>query len=194
MRNRKKQNKAQGHGHVRLIAGDWRGRKIPVLNSQGLRPTTDRTRETVFNWLMPYLAGSVCLDAYAGTGILGLECLSRGAKVVDFVEQDRSIAAALKSNLLNLGGNGVVYWASIEKFIASLPSNSQRYGIIFVDPPFSLGIQESICQQLIESGCLSESALIYVESDIKHDFTLPSPWNVFREKHSGKVKYQLWRR
>lgn len=193
MRNKINQSKSLGRGYVRIIAGQWRGRKIAVPDSDGLRPTTDRIRETVFNWLMPYLAGSVCLDAFAGTGILGLECLSRGAKLVDFVEKNRAISKNLESNLLDLGGNGAVHNTSIEQFISVSPVNKKSYDIVFVDPPFAADLQESVCQRLLETECLSPSALVYVESELKHDFVLPPSWDVLREKRSSKVKYQLLR-
>jgi len=194
VRSKAHHNKKLGRGFVRVIAGEWRGRKIPVPISDGLRPTTDRTRETVFNWLMPYVADSICLDACAGTGILGLECLSRGAKSVDFVERDRAVSKVLESNLSNLGANnGAIHNVSIEQFIDSLSTNRPAYDIVFVDSPFSAGLQESICQQLSEKKCLSESSLVYVESELKHDFVLPASWEIFREKRGNKVKYQLLR-
>lgn len=193
MRNRNNQNKRLGRGYVRIIAGEWRGRKITVADSEGLRPTTDRIRETVFNWLMPYLADSVCLDACAGTGILGLECLSRGAKSVDFVEKDRLSSKNLESNLRDLGGDGVVHNTSIQQFIASLSSSKRTYDIVFIDPPFAADLQEMICRQLFEAECLSPSALVYVESELKHDFDLPNSWEILRENRSSKVKYQLLR-
>lgn len=193
MRKKNNQNKLSTQGHVRIIAGEWRGRKIAVPDSEGLRPTTDRIRETVFNWLMPYISGAVCLDACAGTGILGLECLSRGASNVDFVEKDRSVSKRIESNLVSLGGSGVVHNASIEQFVGALASNKPVYDIVFVDPPFSAGLQESVCKQLFEKRCLSESALVYIESELQHDFALPESWEIFREKRGSKVKYQLLR-
>lgn len=197
MRKKNNQNQVTGCGHVRIIAGEWRGRKIAVPNSDGLRPTTDRIRETVFNWLMPYLSGAVCLDACAGTGILGFECLSRGAEKVDFVERDRIVSNILSSNLMTLSdnnsANGVIHNASIEQFVEALHDKQPTYDIVFIDPPFSLRLQETVCQQLFEKGCLSESALVYVESELKHDFVLPDSWEVFREKRSSNVKYQLLR-
>ena len=193
MRKKVNQNKTAGRGYVRIIGGKWRGRKITVPDSDGLRPTTDRIRETLFNWLMPYLSGAVCLDACAGTGVLGFESLSRGAEFVDFVEKERSISKNLASNLLNFNGNGVVYNSSIERFINELTVNKPVYDIVFVDPPFSADLQEVVCQKLLEKCCLSESAFVYVESELKHDVIFPQSWEIFREKRAGKVKCQLLR-
>lgn len=108
MRNRSKNirtqpsNKNRGKGEIRIIAGQWRGRKLPVLDKEGLRPTTDRIKETVFNWLMPYILDSRCLDCFAGSGSLGIEALSRQAKYVQFFELDKQVAKQLEANLIRL--------------------------------------------------------------------------------------------
>lgn len=186
-----KQKKSFAQGHIRIIAGTWRGRKLAVLDREGLRPTTDRVRETLFNWLMPFVQGARCLDACAGTGVLGLESLSRGAAWVDFVERDRQLAANLNDKIQLLNANGVVHNQSIESFLSGAVSPAQTYDIVFIDPPFAADLQNEIADLLIVNHCLSDAALIYVESDREQTFSLPQEWQVYREQKTRRINYAL---
>lgn len=192
MRNTGKQKKSLAQGHIRIIAGTWRGRKLPVLDREGLRPTTDRVRETLFNWLMPFVQGARCLDACAGTGVLGLESLSRGAAWVDFVERDRQLSVNLNDKVQLLQANGAVHNQSIETFLSAASNPAQTYDIVFIDPPFAAGLQNKIAESLVENQCLSDDALIYVESDRDQTFSLPQDWQVYREQKTRRINYALF--
>lgn len=175
---------------LRIIAGKWRGRRIGFPDLCGLRPTGDRIRETLFNWLAPHLPGAVCLDAFAGSGALGFEALSRGAAEVVFVEQDRDACAQLAANreLLAATGATIVQEAFLPWLArGGLPS----FDIVFLDPPFADNLQTLCLEALLASDALHHQSLIYVESPRELPPALPSPWRVHREKVSGAVRYQL---
>ena len=123
------------NNEVRIIGGQWKGRKLSFPARPGLRPTLGRVRETLFNWLAPTLAGARCIDLYAGSGALGFEALSRGAAEVTFVERDRKTAAALRANLATLNGNAAVITDTAERAIQRA---GRTYDLIFCDPPFCL--------------------------------------------------------
>ena len=186
--------KPNPNNSIRLIAGQWRGRRLPVLDKPGLRPTTDRVRETVFNWLMTEVADTRCLDLFAGTGALGLECLSRGAKFVQFVERDRQVSAALQQNLdsLNAGERAQCWTGTAGDFLSSHQS-TEMFGLVFLDPPFADAAVTNIAQQLDESGCLRSDALVYVETDNDQPPPLlPERWQVYRSKSAGQSRYELY--
>jgi 16S rRNA (guanine966-N2)-methyltransferase len=147
-------------GSVRVIGGELRGRRLPIPDHVALRPTPDRVRETVFNWLEPYIDHASCLDLFAGTGVLGIEALSRGAAAACFVEADAEIAAALRERLrmLALHERGEVHTNPAEIFLAE--SAPRRFDIVFLDPPYAVPLAP-----LVEAlrGRLSASGLIYVE-------------------------------
>jgi len=130
-----------GQGSIRIIAGEWRGRKLPVIDVDGLRPTSDRIRETLFNWLMPYLSGSRCLDLFAGTGALGFEAASRGAHNVDFVESHRQVSQALSENIKLLEANAIVHNMAANAFLTR--SATESFDLVFVDPPFAENMVQS---------------------------------------------------
>ena len=190
--------KKVGHKHqVRIIAGDWRGRKLPVLSSLGLRPTTDRVRETLFNWLMHDIRGSRCLDLFAGSGALGFECLSRGADYVYFVEKDKKVADLLQENLERLTGGennrGAVYSGSSAQFIKRC--SPQTFDLVFMDPPFDSSLIASSASMLEASGLLSEQALIYLEySSQSAALALPQNWQPVKSGKAGHSAYGLWQR
>ena len=178
-------------GAIRIIAGQYRGRKLPVLMSQGLRPTTDRVKETLFNWLMPYINNSVCLDCFAGAGSLGFEALSRGAKEVNLIEFDKAVANQLNKNkqLLQSKNLEVIHGDAIAYL--SQPAN-KRYDIVFIDPPFRKGFIEQSCL-LINNGWLAEKALIYIEMESESsEFVAPNNWILLKEKSAGQVSYRLY--
>ncbi len=181
-------------GEVRVIAGLWRGRKLPVLNAEGLRPTTDRVKETLFNWLMMDIAGSRCLDCFAGSGSLGIEALSRQAQAVVFLEKFADAANQLKKNLVSLKAeNGKVIQTDTLQFLAQKNSEAP-FDLVFVDPPFHQGFVPQVLTALEQNGWLAENALIYIETEKNHSpLALPEHWQIIKEKTAGQVVSRLIR-
>lgn len=184
-------------GEVRIIAGKWRGRKLRFPAVSQLRPTTDRTRETLFNWLAPYLTGARCLDPFAGSGALGFEALSRGADFVLFLDKNLKIIDYLKSQLALLGA------VNAQAYLAKFPSaaydihkrDSAPFEIVFLDPPFHEDLLIPSCLWLEEQQWLTDNALIYLETELPEQLlTLPKNWKVIRAKSAGQVKYYLVQR
>jgi|TARA_B110000914_G_C15280262_1_gene361769 16S rRNA (guanine966-N2)-methyltransferase len=186
----KQQIKNPVKGSIRIIAGKYRGRKLPVLMSEGLRPTTDRVKETVFNWLMPYVQDAKCLDCFAGSGSLGFEALSRGAKQVTLLELNKSAASQLKANKLLLKAEEVKI--NQTNTVEYLKGNIEKYDLVFLDPPFRKKLAEQ-CAILLNSGWLAEKSLIYVEMEANDNAQqLPNNWCLLKEKIAGQVSYQLY--
>jgi len=186
-------NKRVKSSSIRLIAGQWRGRRLPVINSLGLRPTTDRVRETVFNWLMHEIAGARCLDLFAGTGALGLECLSRGASEVQFVEADKRVAAALRENLLQLkvGEEAALVEANSLRFLRTVPR--KPFDLVFLDPPFQSDLLPSAIELLQSDGWLSSQAIVYVEQSTSAEaVVVPASWDTFRHAKAGQSSFSLY--
>ena len=187
-------------GSCRIIGGKWRGRVIRFDDAEGLRPTTDRIRETVFNWLQAYLPHSICLDAFAGSGVLGLEALSRGAAEVVFVEKNKNTSNKIKDNIKMLGANGgtvyhqdVLVWLQSAQASSRIPSNSGKpFDLIFLDPPFHLDMLSQSSEELVRCGCLAKDAIIYVEHAIDEEVLLPTSWHRLKQKRAGQVSYQLF--
>ena len=178
---------------IRIISGQWRGRRLPVLDVEGLRPSTDRVRETLFNWLMHDVSGARCLDLFAGTGSLGLECLSRGAASAVFVESDRKVAAQLQKNLQTLGSDdtGEVSVQSAISFLGQ-PARSQ-FDLIFLDPPFGSDLLAKVMPLLSENGWLADGALVYVEQASKKDpEATPQGWQTYKEGKAGYCRYSVY--
>ncbi|WP_233843387.1 16S rRNA (guanine(966)-N(2))-methyltransferase RsmD [Dyella sp. 2HG41-7] len=179
-------------GRIRIIGGNLRNSRLNVPDLPGLRPTPERVRETLFNWLAPTLAGVRALDLCAGTGALGIEALSRGAVAVQFVEPERASADALRANLARLKvNNGDVAVSDAAHFLRGTP---QRYGLVFLDPPFTLNLWTPLAQQLEQAGWLTDAAQVYVESPREVSPTLPANWALHREGHAGEVRFALYRR
>lgn len=177
-------------GEVRIIGGEWRGRRLPVVVAEGLRPSADRVRETLFNWLAPSIPGARCLDLFAGTGVLGLEALSRGAAAVCFVERQPAVARALEQCLLRLqaGDRSRVVTGDARRFLAGA---AQPFDLVFLDPPFGAGDREDLCT-LLEAGWLAPDARIYLEMPKAESLpALPPHWTVLREKTAGQVRFAL---
>ncbi|MBX2850013.1 MAG: 16S rRNA (guanine(966)-N(2))-methyltransferase RsmD [Acidiferrobacterales bacterium] len=179
---------------IRIIGGEWRSRKLPVLNSVGLRPTTDRVRETLFNWLMHDLHDAHCLDLFAGTGALGIECLSRHAKSVDFVDSNSKAAEILQSNLRTLkvkADSGRVIVANALNFLSNAPS--KPYDIVFLDPPFASDLLEQTANLLVQGRWLSQHAKVYLEQDKnKSEVNVPESWRLHRKGKAGQSVYYLY--
>lgn len=182
---------SQGAGQVRIIAGKYRGRKLPVLNAEGLRPTTDRVKETVFNWLMPYVAQSVCLDSCAGSGSLGFEALSRGAEHVTFVELEASAAKNIGDNIARLNDNQ----SEVRNQNMLTLTSDKSFDLVFIDPPFNKGLASQIADYLEQQQLLADDAIIYVETEQNFDAAqLPENWQLLKEKTAGQVVSRLYQR
>ncbi|MDF2177817.1 16S rRNA (guanine(966)-N(2))-methyltransferase RsmD [Aliiglaciecola sp. CAU 1673] len=179
-------------GAIRIIAGQWRGRKLPVLEKEGLRPTTDRTKETLFNWLAPYIDNRVCLDAFAGSGSLGFEALSRRAAKVTFVEQDRQVANQLQKNLATLGLSADQARVIQDNLLSFLHGAKETYGLVFLDPPFGKGLLQKSIDVLEQQGLLSEGALIYLECEVSLPLSVPANWQLLKQKQTKQVSYSLY--
>ncbi|MFL0811096.1 MAG: 16S rRNA (guanine(966)-N(2))-methyltransferase RsmD [Agarilytica sp.] len=173
---------------VRIIGGQWRGRKLEVGEEEGLRPTGDRVRETLFNWLMPTIVGANCLDAFAGTGALGFEALSRGARSVTFVEQNSNSANFLRTNIQLLCADACVH---NQDFLSWKADTSNHFDLIFIDPPFAGEMWQQALTHMISHIPLPKDALIYIEAPREQNILLPPQWNVHREKIFGQVKALL---
>ncbi|HZP68077.1 MAG TPA: 16S rRNA (guanine(966)-N(2))-methyltransferase RsmD [Rudaea sp.] len=178
-------------GRVRIIGGRLRGSRLAVADAPGLRPTPDRVRETLFNWLAPIVEGARCLDLYAGTGALGIEALSRGAASVDFVEADARRADELRANLARLKQAAAVHRGDALVFIAA---HEGVYDLVFLDPPFDADAWAAAALALERHARLAAHAVVYVESPRTLAPELPANWTVHREGHAGAVRYALYRR
>lgn len=180
-------------GRLRIIAGRLRGSKLSVPDAPGLRPTPERVRETLFNWLAPTIDGAQCLDLYAGTGALGLEALSRGAAHCVFVERDPALARALADTLARLKvDTGEVVRGDALTWLAQ--ADEQRFDLVFVDPPFGAGAWQATLHALEHGGRLKPAAWIHVEAPADQDLTPPSNWHLHREGRAGSVQHRLYRR
>lgn len=172
----------------RIIAGTWRRRRCRFPAGGGIRPTPDRVRETLFNWLEPRIAGARCLDLFAGSGALGLEALSRGAGHAVFVERDREAAAAIKDNLATLGGDAEVVAGDAAVYLAGAP---ELYDVVFLDPPFASGALTAACERLA-AGWLAADARVYLEYPrTAGEPGLPAGWTLLKSSRAGQVGFAL---
>ncbi|MDG6777097.1 16S rRNA (guanine(966)-N(2))-methyltransferase RsmD [Thiomicrorhabdus sp. zzn3] len=181
-------------GEVRIIGGDWRGRKLPVLNAEGLRPTSDRVRETVFNWLQFEIPGGVFLDAFAGSGALGMEALSRGAAGVTFLELAAENQRQLQANLTQLQTQKAdVIHADTLNWLDQ-PA-TRTFDGVFLDPPFHQDLMQKTVDLLLANGWLkNEQAWLYIEQEKTLDWpVLPQGWQCTRDKTTAQVRYGLFR-
>ena len=182
-------------GQLRIIGGQWRGRKLQFTATDGLRPTTDRVRETLFNWLMSELPAARCLDLFAGSGALGLEALSRGALHCDFVDSSAIAQREISNHLITLEATdrGVCHEDSAAKFLSRLNKSHEPYSIVFLDPPFGHELIAPVAATLEAQGLLAPSAYIYVECAAQEQLPeLPESWSLHREKTAGGVAYRLF--
>ncbi len=188
---RRQQSGKPHAGRLRIVAGNWRSRLLDIADVEGLRPTSERIRETLFNWLAPRIHGANCLDLYAGTGALGLEALSRGAARAVFVEQSQRAEERLTENvrLLDAGAATVLRQDALD-YLGSHPA--ERFDIVFLDPPFAADLLEETCRLLAKEQLLADGALVYLEQDRgKAEPNLPVGWRVLKNKTAGKVRYML---
>ena len=184
----------QTAAQLRIIGGMWRGRKLTVVNRPGLRPTGDRVRETLFNWLTPVIADAKCLDLFAGSGALGLEALSRGAASCDFVDADEQALLSIRKNLSALIANPAPEGPATALSTAAdyLAGDHEAWDIVFVDPPFDCGLGEPALHQLATNARLHKGSFVYFESRRSAPEYVPEAlYTVHREKTAGDVLYRL---
>ncbi|WEN14640.1 16S rRNA (guanine(966)-N(2))-methyltransferase RsmD [Rhodanobacter sp. AS-Z3] len=179
-------------GRIRIIGGSLRNSRLEVPDLPGLRPTAERVRETVFNWLAPHIQGMRCLDLCAGTGALGLEALSRGAASVQFVEREARAAQALRANIVRLKADGAQ--VAVADAVGFLQHTAQVHDLVFLDPPFALDLWPALAEQLESGGWLAAQGWIYVESPRDRVPVLPPNWQLHREGQAGEVRFALYRR
>jgi 16S rRNA (guanine966-N2)-methyltransferase len=188
-------SKSPKSNSVRIISGVWRGRRLAVADVPGLRPSGDRSRETLFNWLQPWISGSDCADLFAGTGALGFEAASRGAHSVLMIEKHPRAQAELRNSIellqavqVSLHEGGAM--SKLEDFKAD------SFDIVFVDPPFDSNLGSLVIERLDKTGCVRRGGFIYLESPASgtRQVTAPEGWSVWRDQTLGEVHMQLFRR
>lgn len=210
----RRQPSTTSQGQIRIIGGEWRGRKLPVLLSDGLRPSGDRVRETLFNWLQADIRGARCLDAFAGSGALGLEALSRGAAHCTLLELAPAVFQQLNANLATLGLTTstqnmatmtsqsrcqLIQVDTNEWLSHPRPKEVTPFDGVFLDPPFAAGIEENtwvICfESLCKNGWLADNSWVYLEAPRNYALPaiLPNGWQLDRHKTSGAIQFCLFR-
>jgi 16S rRNA (guanine966-N2)-methyltransferase len=186
-------NKKAPPGRLRIVAGNWRSRVLEIADVPGLRPTSERVRETLFNWLAPRIQGARCLDLFAGTGALGFEALSRAAAEVTFVEKSRRAVRMLQENASKLGATGAtIHEGDAMEFLQGVAP--QAYDLIFLDPPFAGELLGRACERIAATGTLVRGGFVYLEQ--ARDQTLPPlphGWEILKDKTAGQVRYLLAR-
>ncbi len=190
--SRQRRSTRGGQNRLRIIGGQWRGRRLEFPDIPGLRPTPDRVRETLFNWLQTEIVGAHCLDLFAGSGALGLEALSRGASQVVLVDESSAATRQIEVNLQRLHANAAtVVHMAVQIFLERGPGDA-RYDIIFLDPPFAQDLIKTSINLLEKKGWLAPGARIYLETENQlRELPLPADWQLLKEKTSGQVTYRL---
>ena len=187
----KEKIKPRPGNRLRIIGGQWRGRKLGFADAEGLRPTGDRIRETLFNWLAPHIAGARCLDAFAGSGALGLEAASRGAGEVLLLDNSADVIATINAHRKTLGSDAfAARQANTLDWLGT--AATQRFDIIFLDPPFGRELLAPAMASLQRHGWLANGALVYVETDRHTPAAAPPDWQLLKAKQSGAVDYRLY--
>jgi 16S rRNA (guanine966-N2)-methyltransferase len=187
--HKKPANPSKKSGSLRIIGGNWRGRKLRFNTYQGLRPTLDRTRETLFNWLSPYIHGSHCLDLFAGSGALGFEAASRGANQITLVEQNNKVIQDLKNNCALLSAKNIkIIHKDAQKF---LQYNQEKFDLIFLDPPFGKEFISNILKIL--PSHLSDQGMVYIEQENSNSTSLEQDnWTILKSKQTSAFLYGLY--
>ena len=186
-----RRNNSKNRGKVRITSGEWKNRNLEVPDINGLRPTSERVRETLFNWLMPSIHKSVCLDLFAGSGSLGFEALSRGAKHCTFVEKSKLAFRQIKTTRTSLNAmNSEAHNCDAIDFLSSV--HNHNFNLVFLDPPFSDDYLISSIESIHEYQLVSRGGYIYIEFNKNNDlFDLPDNWSVIRKKIYGNVCFIL---
>jgi 16S rRNA (guanine966-N2)-methyltransferase len=179
-------------GHVRIIGGDWRGTRLPVVDAPGLRPTADRVRETLFNWLQPKMPGARVLDLFAGSGALGLEALSRGAREAWLVERDPRLTGMLRDSVARLRADDRAHVAQADALAWLRAPLHGRFDVVFLDPPFAAGLWPEVLAGL--PRWVADDAWLYVEAPIDAAPVVPRGWSMHREGRTREVRFALYRR
>lgn len=180
------------HNKLRIIGGQWRSRVITFNDAPGLRPTPNRVRETLFNWLQYDIPGSRCLDCFAGSGALGFEAASRGAHSVLQIEQNPVICRQLKATATTLGATQIkLVQADAFRY---LTETLDTFDIVFIDPPFGQGLALHACHWLEDKSLLNSDAKIYLETEAELKLTVPDNWQLLKQKTAGEVAYCLFQR
>lgn len=186
-------SKSAKNNRVRIIGGDWRGRLLQVADVPGLRPSGDRSRETLFNWLQPWMVASDCADLFAGTGALGFEAASRGAASVLMVEKNPQAQAVLRQSIDQLQAEQVkLHAGGAMSLIEEMQPDS--FDLVFVDPPFDSNLGALVLERLDKCACVRRGGFIYLESPATLDLPPPEGWSVWRNQQMGEVRMQLFRR
>jgi 16S rRNA (guanine966-N2)-methyltransferase len=176
---------------IKIIGGNWRSRQIEVLDAQGLRPTPNRVRETLFNWLQGDIFNAHCLDLFAGSGALSFEAASRGAKLVLQIENNAAACDVLKANTQKLGASQIqIMQIDALTFLAKLPE--KPFEIVFLDPPFGLDLVAQSAELLKKNHFLAPYAKIYVETEKSLQLAIPENWQLLKDKKAGEVAYRLF--
>ncbi len=193
MPKNKPKSKDKQCNQVRIIGGEWRGRKLDIADIPALRPTPDRIRETLFNWLQMHVPGARCLDLFAGTGVLGFESLSRGAKQTVFVDENQDAIQNLKDSAAILKTKAAdIIQADVLGWLKDKPST---FDIVFLDPPYRHELVIPVCQQLEAGNWLSDSAWIFIEIEKEAGQpVLPENWKIYRQASAGQVSCYLIQR
>ena len=187
-------NKKTHKSSVRIIGGTWRRRKILFPHELGLRPTGDRIRETLFNWLQPNIVDANCLDLFAGSGSLGLEAKSRGCASCTLIEKNKKVFICLRNTIESFGSSVDLINDDALKYLASTQF-TKKFDIVFIDPPFDSNLHESVIQVLEEKHLLNVDAKIYVENDANaSELLVPKNWSLIRNQVAGQVKVMLYSR
>ena len=192
-RSKTRQHYTGNHrSQLRIIGGQWRSRKLEFTAAEGLRPTGDRMRETLFNWLTPVINDANCADLFAGSGALGLEALSRGAQHCDFIDNSATAISQINEHLVTLEATGLAT-CHTDNAKGYLTRAERSLDIVFIDPPFDCGLVIPTCLQLQASELLAPEALIYIETPAQETLAeLPLRWNIHREKITGGVACRLY--
>lgn len=179
---------------IRIIGGAHKGRRLPVLDEEGLRPTTDRIRESLFNWLQFSIRDKRCLDLFAGTGALGFEALSRGASHVTFIEKNKRVAAQLKSNIELLQFESLTELERMDAMHYLNMTEGTPYDVIFLDPPYHSDLLERALAKLPDCAHLyHDETLLYIEHEKAKSPTVPPGWQAYKSNHTGQISYGLYR-
>ena len=196
MSKRKPANKIRSRqsstGQLRIIGGEWRSRRLPIITAEGLRPTPDRVRETLFNWLQARVPGAVCLDLFAGSGALGFEALSRDASQLVMVETNPQAFHCLQANALALKIDEKCIQLFKQDALSYLDTTTQQFDLVFVDPPYGKGLAAQVMRLLLDRRLLKPAGLVYLETEMDYDFDADE-WGmqVVRETSAGLVAARL---
>ena len=173
---------------LRIIGGEWRSRKLPFVDAPGLRPTPDKIRETLFNWLQGDIHGATCIDMFAGSGALGFEALSRGAEDVIFIEKNTACASQLKANLALLNAKAKVLQSDALRFLDHIDKPNKAFDLVFLDPPYRQDLIEKSLTYLTTEKLIDENSLVYLEHEAEATFN----WDdfglqVLKQANAGQV-------